>query len=497
MLKENAMPKSMSMYDRFKPISPLRATEKDGLATSYGIKCMQDRVTMEGNHNLLFGTVKGSPVGVCHNTSLTNRNMNAFVLKGDTDKGWKNYILPNLMAGHSSAVVVGDSEIFNRYGTDILKKGINIFLAQFSDSDVPTNQYNPFALKYENQQKFHCAAYMAHAWEELAHSAKNELIRTKGDTFDKELAENIYHVILQIAFVYTAMSEKIQDSERNFRTVERILLDIKENGKLKVLEYLMPDTLSLCISKDQLRDDWQGIGDAVFREILIALLDDFSPLAKSTFFMENKDIPRKNITVEKLVNEPTYLFIPTPKTAEEKAMTGFFLTTLLKELYVYGESDWKHCGMLENQALENPVCFYLDDFAEYDIPNFINILATCRVYGIGLSVIARSVQDIRSKYSVDSTNFDNAECLFANVDTNLILDFTDESDYDYISKRIPVYLGVNGKKIPAYKRGNKRFYRIAPALSEQELRNLFAEDKTVVIIRDFYPLICDTLKSDN
>lgn len=494
MIKEEKLKEVMEGHPIYRPPSLLwkikdtRPKTKGGIANKHGVRCMQDRLTMEGNHNLLFGTVDGLPLGICYCNAVTNRSLNAFILQGDTDKGVKNYITPNLLAKHGSAVVVGADEAFNEYGATLLKEGVNFYLFQFSTQTNAVNRYNPFS-HFKNPRYIKpIAAYMAGLCQKLFHTETDKFVLRVSEDAEKakEYFSESLDAILTIVFYYVFKSDALHDSERSFKTAERILCDVELFGKQALEKRVLPDTDSLL--------DSLSVSEELLAPLLGAVLNDLSPLITSSVFSEDENIPQLNFSVEKLVNELTYTFIPTPKTQNEKALTEFLLAMLLRELYDFGENNWKH----SNQALENPVYFYLNDFAEYEIPNFLNFLATTRPYGIGLSCIAHSLQELRSMYK--EMEF---KILLANVDTNLFLDMTGEDDYEYIARMMPVRKDANGNKIPESKLRRmsygeiERNLRKDPALSEQEVQKLFSDNKAVVVIRDFYPVICDTLNPDD
>lgn len=460
---------------------------KHGIMTKYGLKQFQDRMIMEGNHNLMFGTVDGTPVGLCLQDEFTCRSLNTFVLEGDTHKGWGNYTLPNLLAWHSSSVVVGSEEDLEAVAPTLLKNGMNLYLMQFEGDTI--NRFCAFPHKEWQLNS------MAESCVTLFHEARDEA--TKAYFGDKRsFAEGIYSSFLKLALLYTGLSEAITDHERTFKTAGNVLKDIQENGVKQIAKYTVHESeFVMAQIKDATECSW--LADRVERMVermLTALLYDLTPLMQCQTF-EKHEIPQMNVSIDKFVNEKCCMLIPIPKEEKAKKLVGFYLFMFLRELYAYGEENWAYSGMGRDQALKNPVCFYLNEFAAYKIPNFLNYLATCRRYGIGFSVIAHSVQEIRLLYPIDDKGFDDAECLLANVDTVLVFAAKGNDDYNYLNKMMPVPVDTNGKEISVRKKPVERYapYRqIVPAYSSEELHQLLSE-KAIVIVRDFYPIVCDTL----
>ena len=465
------------------------AVAKHGIMTKYGLKCFRNRKMMQGNHNLLFGTEDEIPVGICLGNESSRHNLNAVILEGDTHKGWENYTLPNLLAGHSSSVVVGNEKDLEAVAPVLLKKGMNLYLIQFGNG-ATSNRYNPFLQQMEIDIHM-----MADICAKLFHKAKDEAAETYfGDK--RSLAEGIYSSFLDFAFMYAGLSKTITDSERTFQTVRNILLDVRDNGIKQIAKYVVPESE---YSAAQIRDiaecSWL---DGTIQKMLSALLRDIEPLAQCQTF-EGSEIPQLNATVDKLMNEPTCMLVPIPETEAEKHLMEFYLRMLLKDMYAYEDKNRTHCDADRDRS----VCFYLNEFVSYKIPHFPNYLASCRRYGIGLSVIVHSVQEIQSLYPINDDGSDDAECLFESVDTYLALAVKNEADYALLSKQMPVPAGINGKEIPEQKLRRmpkwqcERYYRTIPAYTEEELQKLLCSGKAVVIVRDCYPIVCDTLTPDN
>ena len=130
MIKENA---DWRKYNRpaKRHFLPERQIETDGVMNDYGYKKFQNTFMMQGNHNLLFGKRNGSPVGLCFRSIFTNRSMNTLVLSNGA-KGWGCYVLPNLLAGHTSSVIVGADSYITKFISEFELKGINVMTVDFS-----------------------------------------------------------------------------------------------------------------------------------------------------------------------------------------------------------------------------------------------------------------------------------------------------------------------------------------------------------------------------
>ena len=200
MIKEHSMGEKFdSSHFKFRKYKPptrfSRLLEKGGLATNYGVKKIQDYMVMEGNNNLIFGSYKGTPIGVCHDNRYSNRNWNTFVLAGETDKGWKYHTLPNLLAMHSSAVIVEKPERYTGYLSELQKNGCNLFLVDFSnrtETQVPKSHYNPFVHFWESKaDKFNSyerhIMYLTDTAASLFHKERDKQCAAHGYMLDSEI----------------------------------------------------------------------------------------------------------------------------------------------------------------------------------------------------------------------------------------------------------------------------------------------------------------------
>lgn len=503
MIKEHSMGEkfdsSQRKFRKYKPPTRFsRLLEKGGLATDYGVRKIQDYMVMEGNNNLIFGSYKGTPIGVCHDNRYSNRNWNTFVLAGETDKGWKYHTLPNLLAMHSSAVIVEKPERYTGYLSELQKSGCNLFLVDFSnraEAQVPKSHYNPFIHFWESKadKSNSCERhimYLADTAASLFHKERDKQCAAHGYMLDSEsLALSVWIDLLRTAFVYVGMSDNVKHPERNFKTVKAILHDIEKNGKGAVDKYLLPQTSSVKHVLDETDEE-------MFSAMLSALIDDLVPLTECNTFIEGSDT--LNVNAQKLVEEQSYLFIPNSDLEVNNKRTGFLLAMLSKELYNYGECNWRYT----NQALSRHFQFYLGEFENYKFPNFWFCLATCRKYGIGYSIISQGIPRIKKAYAEDN----EWEGIIGNTDTTIGYALEEEEDVKFLQKYAEYRVDTNGKEIPEWKqiRERKRWegkavnfsLRYACGLTSEQLHTLFEkENRAFICIRCYAPILSDSLKT--
>ena len=134
------------------PNAPALHDAKNGIATPKCIRAFRDRFMQEGNHNQIYGAYKGKEIGVCLHNGLSNRNANTLVI-GSTRDFRDNYLMPNLLKGHSSAVIVHyDADtILEKYGERFRKNGYQTVLLDFTDSEIYKKFYNTPEAYIENK----------------------------------------------------------------------------------------------------------------------------------------------------------------------------------------------------------------------------------------------------------------------------------------------------------------------------------------------------------
>lgn len=175
----------------------------------------------------------------------------------------------------------------------------------------------------------------------------------------------------------------------------------------------------------------------------------------------------ENCIVE-LGSKLTYIFIQGSRFGDQKEMQAVseFLNKLLHGLYrfaektVSGETEYKSAS--PNQMLPFPVHFFLDEFQALNIPEFLLFLATDRKYGIGISVIVQSIEQLKLKYENNEH-----EIVFADCDTILFFGSIMSEDTDFI--------------------------RSMTKLMNDKQKEIWAQRKFITLVRAKPPIICDKL----
>lgn len=121
------------------------------------------------------------------------------------------------------------------------------------------------------------------------------------------------------------------------------------------------------------------------------------------FAEENKDTDV--VSIEALTSQQTYLFIRyNPSLQEQRSLVSNYLSELITAIYELGERSLEqrsYYGYPNGMRLERHIQFYLDDFQFLAIPSFRKIIATCRPYNVGTSVIVKGTDQLKRQYGED------------------------------------------------------------------------------------------------
>lgn len=104
-------------------------------------------------------------------------------------------------------------------------------------------------------------------------------------------------------------------------------------------------------------------------------------------------------------------------------LTSTFIMQAFEQLERYADSR-------EEAALPIPVRFFLDDFANLNIPNIELVLSVARSREIWITLLLQSVMQLNAKYGEA-----NAMSIISNCDTQLLLGFCDSSTAEFYRER--------------------------------------------------------------
>lgn len=131
---------------------------------------------------------------------------------------------------------------------------------------------------------------------------------------------------------------------------------------------------------------------------------------------------RAAINLHNLCRQKTAIFVVIPEVKSTyEVLSALFFTSAFQSLL----------SVAKREGLKYPVHLILDEFANIgSIPDFQRMLATVRKYGISVSIILQSINQLKAKYP----EFGEWESIVGNCDNRIILGVNDVSSAEYFVK---------------------------------------------------------------
>ncbi len=332
-------------------------------------------------------------------------NQNVLILGGSGAGKTRGYVIPNILQcdGQCSIVVTDPKgEIIEKVGYFLEHKGYKIRVLNLDNKKL-SDGYNPFEYIHPERDGYE---------ERVLSLIETIIINTDGEKkgggsdpfWDK--AERLF---LQAMFFFTV--DGFVKEEQNMATVMRLIsmLQIAED------EDNYDSDLDYFAKIFEERHGKDNIGVMQYKEfrskasgktaksIVISAVARLAPF-------QTKEIRRitsyDNMDLDFVGEEKYAVFVVTPPTDKSfNFIAGMLYTQLFQELQYCATVVHKHDG----QRLAMPVKFILDEFRNTSqIPNFESILSYARSFGIGITIILQSLEQIKAMYEKEwGTILDN------------------------------------------------------------------------------------------
>lgn len=321
-------------------------------------------------------------------------NNNTVIMGGSGSGKTRGYVMPNLLQAHSSFVVTDPKgEILEKAGYFLeTVKGYKIRVLNL-DEKSESDGYNPFVYIHTERDGYE---------ERVLTLIETIIVNTDGgekkggsDPF-WPMAERLF---LQSVFFFTAVG--FVKEEQNMNTVLKLIgmLEIGEE------EDLMQSDLDMFakVFAEKFGEDHIGVqqykefrskaSGKTAKSIVISAVARLAPFRTSAV---QRIFSFDSMALDMLGEEKTAIFVVVPPTDDTfNFIAGMLFTQMFQELQYCATQVHKHDG----QRLPVPVRFILDEFANTcTIPNFVKILAYARSFGIGITAILQSLEQIKNMY---------------------------------------------------------------------------------------------------
>lgn len=363
-------------------------------------------------------------VALSLDTRITHLNLNTIVFGGSGAGKSRFFVKPNILQANSSFVVTDPSgELLASDGCFLERQGYVVKCLNIEDMGS-SMRYNPFAYVHEDAD----IPIMVDALTANIEGPK------KGGSGDNKFWDETSCTLLIAICGYLFETQPME--KRNFTNVVKLIdmIDASDDREepfdeldllFNDLELANPD--SYAVSQYKVIKS-AGTGKTA-QNIIISTLAIFA-----RFFKLDKV---KNLTykdelhLEELGQKKCALFIITPQASTTyNFIVAELYTQLFDLLYKQGVANSKAKGTTD-VSIDMPVRCMIDEAANVGtIPHLENTIATCRKYGISISLIYQNKSQIESLFDK------KWEDLVGNCDTWVFLGGIDPSTVKLISDRL-------------------------------------------------------------
>lgn len=319
-------------------------------------------------------------------------NNNTMILGGSGSGKTRGFVMPNVLQAHSSYVITDPKgEILEKAGHFLTMRGYKIRVLNL-DNKEKSDGYNPFVYLRAGQPGYE---------ERVLSLIEAIIINTDGgekkggsDPFwDK--AERLF---LQALFFFVGTGFQPQD--QNMNTVLNLIgwLEISEddeNMRCRLdffCDWFASKFGEEHIGVQQFREFRRKASGKTAKSIVISAVARLAPFRTKAV---RRIFSYDSMELDRLGEERMAIFVVVPPTDTTfNFIAGMVFSQMFQELQFCATQIHR-----DTQRLPVPVRFILDEFANTcKIPNFVEILAYARSFGIGIVTILQSLEQIKNMY---------------------------------------------------------------------------------------------------
>ena len=321
-------------------------------------------------------------------------NMNTLIVGGSGTGKTRGYVMPNLLQAHSSYV-------FTDPKGEIMEKG-GYFLEH-------EKKYKVRALDLVDKSKSACFNPIIYlhperpGYEERV-IALVETIMVNTDGGEKKDTPDPFWPKAERMFLQSliyAIPKAFTEEYQTFKTLLDLIamLEIKDSSREDFNSDL---DIFFRKYKDKYGEDFAYRTYAEFRKkapdktgnsVLMSILARMQPFRGSEI---QRILSADDMHLDRIGEEKTAIFIIVPPTDKTFSfVSGMLFTTMFQEIQYCASVVHRH----EGQRLPVPVRLILDEFANTCVvPNFVQLLAYARSFGVGMTIILQSLEQIKKIY---------------------------------------------------------------------------------------------------
>jgi type IV secretion system protein VirD4 len=355
---------------------------------------------LENPSGLILGLVDNKPLILQDDTEIPNRNV--FVVGSPGSGKTQSYIITNIIHEREKSIVVTDpkGEIYETTARLKKKQGYEVHLINFKEMNI-SDRYNP--LDYISKE--------IEAEQVATSIVLNSQRDKKEDFWAKSEIALLKTLLLYVKYEYPeevtlAKVKEILTKYNSPKEMDELFLQLDSDHPARQ-SYMI-----VRMAKDRVRAD-------IFISLGITLSKfDAKDVRR---FTETSDFKLDDIGRKKTI---LYCILPVADSTWEPIIATFFLQ-MFQRLYLVADYHFNRLPVGVN--------ILFDEFTNIGkIPNYEEILATCRSYGISISTIVQSLGQLIDKYN----SMEKAEAIIGNCGLRFLLGVSDKFTAEYFSELV-------------------------------------------------------------
>lgn len=350
---------------------------------------------------LIFGLLKNKPVILPEETKIPNRNV--FVVGSPGSGKTQSYILTNMIHEQERSMVVTDpkGEIFEATATLKKQQGYDVRLINFKEM--------------KNSDCYNLLDYITR--EVDAEQVATTLVMNAQEESKADFWSKAEVALLKTLLLYVKWE---CPGEATMSKVHEILTEQGvSHQKMDQFFNQLPSDHPAYQSYGLVRMAKDSVRMSIFTSLGMTLSKFVTKEVRE--FTAKSDFQLDEIGQRKMV---LYVILPVADPTWEPLISTFF-TQLFQRLYHVADQHFNRLPVAVN--------LLLDEFPNLGkIPNYEEILATCRSYGISISTIVQSLGQLIDKYK----SKEKAESIIGNCSLRYLLGVGDKLTAEYFSDLI-------------------------------------------------------------
>ena len=342
-------------------------------------------------HNMDMLLTKSERISFINYQSI---NMNTLIVGGSGTGKTRGYVMPNLLQAHSSYVFTDPKgEIMEKGGYFLEhEKGYKVRALDLVDKSKSAC-FNPIIYLHPERPGYE---------ERVIALVETIMINTDGgekkDTPDPfwPKAERMF-----LQSLMYAIPKAFTEEHQTFKTLLELIamLEIKDssredyNSDLDIFFRKYEEKYGEDFAYRTYSEFRKKAPDKTGNSVLMSILARMQPFRGNEI---QRILSADDMHLDRVGEEKTAIFIIVPPTDQTFSfVSGMLFTTMFQEIQYCASVVHRH----EGQRLPVPVRLILDEFANTCVvPNFVQLLAYARSFGVGMTIILQSLEQIKKIY---------------------------------------------------------------------------------------------------